>query len=161
MAPSSDRITQRIRDRIERSDYTMTVFYSEVRAKPTGTPPLSAGAVSLLMPTATPTATPPEPPEGVLPSVTLKCLFTDASTMTDYKQNRLKTDNGTWSRDTTAYARCLVEDVEMAGGGLIFDGCKWVEVNGKKFTVLHATRIAVSSEQKGTYYVYLAGGVKS
>lgn len=161
MPPSGERINARIRERIEASNFQLTVYYAEVRPKPTGTAPLNIADVSLLMPTALPTATPDEAPEKVLPSVTMKCLFTDAHQLSDLRQNRLTANSGTWTRNTTAFVRVLAEDVELASGGLVFDGCKWVEIDGKRYTVLHAVRVAVSSEKAGTYYVYLSGSAKN
>jgi hypothetical protein len=161
MPPNGERINARIRERILGSDFSLTVYYAEVRPKPTGTAPLNISDVSLLLPTALPVATPDEAPEQVQPSVTMKCLFTDAHQLTDLRQKRLGAGNGLWTRDATALVRVLAEDAELASGGLVFDGCKWVEVNGRRYKVMEAVRVAVSSEKAGTYYVYLSGSVKS
>lgn len=161
MPPRGDRINARIRERIEASEYQLTVYFAEVRPKPTGIAPLSIDQVSLLLPTATPTATPDEAPEQVQPSVTMKCLFTDAYQLTDLRQRRLGVDNSAWTRDTTALVRVLPDDVELPSGGLVFDGCKWVEIEGRRYKVLEVVRVAVSSEKAGTYYVYLSGSVKN
>lgn len=161
MPPSGDRINQRIRERIAASEFQLTVYYADVRPKPTGTAPLSIDQVSLLLPTALPTATSDEVPEKVLPSVTMKCLWTDAHQPWQLREKKLTTAHGAWVRDANALARVLAEDVELASGGLVFDGCKHVEVDGRRYHVLNAVRVAVSSERAGTYYVYLSGSVKN
>jgi hypothetical protein len=161
MPPNGSHINARIRDRILRSDFSLTVYYAEVRPKPTGTAPVNINNVSLLLPTALPTATPEEPPEPVLPSVTMPCLFTDAHQLTDLRQKRFGAGNGLWTREATALVRVLAEDAELLSGGLVFDGCKGVEIGGRRYKVMEAVRVAVSSELGGTYYVYLSGSVKN
>lgn len=161
MPPTGARINARIAERIAASEFTLSVFYADVRPKPMGTAPLNIDDVSLLMPTGLPTATSDEEPEQVTAGVTMKCLFTDAHQLADLRKQRLTASNGAWLRETTAMVRVLAADVELASGGLVFDGCKGVTCQGKTYTVLHAVRVAVSSERAGSYYVYLAGSVKS
>lgn len=161
MPPSGKRINERIRERILASDFSLTVYFAETRPKPTGTAPLSIDQVSLLLPTAPPAATPDDPPEQVKPSTSMKCLFTDAHQPWQLREKKLVAEHGHWIREATALVRVLAEDVELAGGGLVFDGCKWVECEGRRYKVLNAVRVAVSSEKAGTYYVYLSGSVKN
>lgn len=143
------------------SEYTATVVYPLVRPTPIGTAPLASSGVSPLLPTALPGPTPDELPEQVKPPVSFPCLLTDTLTMGEAKQSKLQASMGAWALQTQVAIRVLQEDVELGGGRTVFDGCQWVEIDGKRYEVLNMSKMATSMERSGTYYVFLRGATKN
>ena len=150
------RVIRRIRD----SEYRVTVVYPVVKAKPTGMPmaSLPAGA---LQAKPNPQVETGEEPERVQSDVTMPCLFTDASLLGEYRQRRVEAEIGGWSRETTALLRVVASDATSPEGGTVFDGCAYVEVEGRRYKVLSVVPQGASTARPGTFYVLLTGAAKS
>jgi len=160
MAISGRRVTERVIERIEASEYRLKVYYPVVRTKPTGTSPVSL-PVSPLVKAPDPEPPADEDPDRILPEVTMRCLFLEASLVGDYRRQQMAAQVGGWSREVTALARVTATDAELATGGTVFDGCDFVEVLGRRFKVTNVVRQSASTTLLGTYYVLLTGAAKS
>jgi hypothetical protein len=157
MPVSARRVTERVIDRIRQSEYRLTVFYPKATTKPTSTgQPIALPSSPLVRPPN------PQPETGieaerVLPEVTMQCLFTNATMLSEFRQRRVEAEVAGWRRDTAALARVQASDAERSEGGTVFDGCDFVEVDGRRFRVQNVVRQAASTAKLGTYYVLLTG----
>jgi hypothetical protein len=160
MPVTGRRVTERVIKRIRESEYTLRVYYPIAKTKPTGTTPVSL-PVSPLLPAPRPQAAPGEDPERILPELALRCLFTEVSLIGEYRRDRMEVEVGGWSRETTALARVVATEADRPDGGTVFDGCDFVEVQGRRYKVLNVVKQSASTTSLGTYYVLLTGAAKS
>jgi len=156
MAVTSRRVVDRVLDRIRASEYTLTVVYPVSPVVPSGTTAIPLPTSPLLSYTA-PAPETGEEPERVQPSLTMRCLFTEVAMLGQLRQERMSSDVGGWSRETTALARVASDDAELPQGGTVFDGAAHVEVNGMRYKVMNVVKQAASTSVLGTYYVHLGG----
>jgi hypothetical protein len=159
MPVNAKAVTDRVIARIRASDYQLTVYYPVARTPLPGTIPTDLPP-SPLKPRPQPKQETGVDPERVLPEVTVQCLFLEAVALGDYRRTQLAAELSGWHRDITAVARVVGEDVELSEGGTVFDGCDFVEVDGRRFRVLNVVAQRASTSQQGTYYVMLAGSNK-
>lgn len=159
MAITPARVTARVLARIANSEYTLTVFYPKATTKPTG-----AGAnplpMSPLLPTPNPVSAIEDLPERVLPEVSMPCLFTEVSMISQAQRGRVEADVGGWMQGTVALARVSTADAELDSGGTVFDGAAFVEVSGRRYRVINVVRVTASTTTQGTYYIQLTGTSK-
>lgn len=160
MGVSGRRVTERVIKRIRESEYRLKVFYPVAKTKPTGSTPVSL-PVSPLMATPAPQIETGAEPDRILPELSLQCLFTEVSLIGEYRRDRMEVEVGGWSRETTALARVIAAEADRPDGGTVFDGCDFVEVQGKRYRVLNVVRQSASTTSLGTYYVLLTGAAKS
>lgn len=160
MPVSGRRVTERVIKRIRESEYRLTIYYPIAKTKPTGSTPVSL-PVSPLLAAPNPQADSGDEPERIIPDITLNCLFTEVSMMGEYRRDRMEVEVMGWSRETTALARVVAAEADRSDGGTVFDGCDFVEVQGRRYKVLNVVRQAASTTALGTYYVLLTGAAKT
>jgi hypothetical protein len=154
------RVTDRVIDRIRSSEYTLTVYYPLDAPKPTGALPISL-PVAPLIKTPDPRPDSSDYAQRKQPEVSMRCLFTDVSVNSEYRQERVKAEISGWHRSTSALARVIASDASRPEGGTVFDGCDYVEIQGRRYKVLNVVLQSASTTPNGTYYVLLSGSSKS
>ena len=150
-------VAGRVRTRIAESAYTLTVYYPARVPGPTGTTPLAAAPVSPLIKAPAPTKPNELFVDAAREPITLPCLFTNTSVMSQARQESFKAQLGGWSLGVEALARVDSAEATREDGETIFVGCDHVSVDGKRYQVLQVVKMGSSVSKDGSYYVLLKG----
>jgi hypothetical protein len=157
MPPNASRVSAAVEARISRSDFTLTIWFPELRATPAGTAPIAMPA-SPLMKAPNPTKPPEEEPTRVQDAISMPCLFLETSMMSDARRERLAATLPGWSHEARAMVRVRSEDIERPQGGVWFEGSAYVDVNGRKYKVLGWSQMGNSFTQAASYTAILGAG---
>lgn len=157
MPPSYARVEAAVNARIAASAYAVTLYYGTVRPTPTGAMPTTL-PVSPLVATPNPTRPTEEVPLDRAESVTIPCLYTELSQLSESRRAKLSASLGGWTHDTRALIRVRAADVRRPQGGLWLEGVQYAELNARRYKVLGWTQTGGSGSLDGSYYVQLGAG---
>lgn len=160
MAINPNRVTQRVLERIAQSEHLLTVYYPVAKTMPVVEGPTSL-PVSPLLAKPNPQARPSQDFERVKPEVSMKCLVLELSMIRQIYHEHVKARVPGWTREVSLIARVDAAEADLDGGkSTVFDGSAYVDVDGRRFTVVNVIRESSSLTYAGTYYVYLTGAAK-
>jgi hypothetical protein len=163
--PNADRLGRRIKERIARSETTLTVRYGPARTVPAGSGPMARPASPLtgVAPAPlviTPVATPAKS------DVTMPCLFQSTFDERDLDRSRDRNRGGTpgWVREADALVRVRFEDAVVNAakpeGDTVFTDCEVVIVRGKRYRVLQIDPMGAGFSTPHSFSVWLVGAAK-
>lgn len=163
--PSAAGIALRMARRVAESPFSLTIHYPAKRATVVDTSP---GAAPLRPLTGTRPApklvTPAEEPDPTLPSVTMPCLWLDATRISDLTGTAQRAKLQGWVAGAEVMATVLASDAavvpELPEGDTKFDGADYVEKDGLRYLVLAVTPIGASFAPAHSYAVWLRGATK-
>ena len=150
-------VASRVRARIAESEYTLTVHYPVRTAGPTGATPLAAAPVSPLVRAPAPAAPNTLYVDTVREPITMPCLFTNTSVMSQARQERFKSQLGGWTLGVEALARVNKTEAVREDGESVFVGCDYVQVDEKRYQVLQVVSMGSSVSKDASYYILLKG----
>lgn len=158
MPPSYSRVEAAVARRIAGSAYTLTLYYGVVRPTPSEIAPAMLPVAPLVG-----VPNPVRPMEAVEPeradAVSMPCLYTELTQMSDGRRARLQASVGNWAHDTRGLARVQASAVRRPQGGLYLEGVRYAEVNGVRYKVLGWTQTGGSGSSDGSFYVQLGQGI--
>ncbi len=160
--PRGDHLARRLLARIDESDFELTVSYPPPRpaviAASPGTAPQSP--LTGARPTRAVFPTPPTPAQ---PSVSMKCLWYDATRSVNTAlagDQRVMAAVG-WIAGADALAQVKVEDAALDPddylGKTVFTGAEIVTFHGHRYRVLSTQPVGAGHRTPTTYYVWLQG----
>lgn len=154
-------VAGRVRTRIAESAYTLTVYYPTRVPGPVGTTPLATAPVSPLIKAAAPVKPDQLYVDAVREPVTLPCLFTNTSMLSQARQESFKAQLGGWTIGVEALARVDHTEATREDGETVFVGCDYVLVDNKRYQVLQVVKMGSSVSKDGSYYVLLKGTARN